>query len=216
MYENPQQAQKKSNKLIIGIIVAACVVLLLCCGGIGWLVLSGDPDSGTKLSGGSTVTTTNTTAPAQPAAEEPKDDTPKVFKLGETAVLTEKGFGTDNEIQYTAKSAKTYAAAPDDSYWKPEKGVFVAVDVEVKVIKGSTYACSCDFVLVTKDGTVYEPTVAMGFKNEFNTAELRANQRTGGLVVFDVPKNALDGSRFELRENIFEDTILGYWELNLK
>src|SRR5689334_2420999 len=57
-------------------------------------------------------------------------------KIGDTITLS-GGLG-DNRVTVTAKSAKKSSAAPNAGFIKPKKGAFLAVSVEVAVVKGKT------------------------------------------------------------------------------
>ena len=131
-----------------------------------------------------------------------------VAALGQTITLT-GGLG-DNEVSVTASKVTTYPKAPDATWIVPERGVYVAVAIEVRVVKGKTYACHCDFALVAADGSLFEPVWGVGFAQAFRSVTLNTGERTTGLVVFDVPASATAGARVQLRPDWAND-VRGSW-----
>jgi hypothetical protein len=131
-------------------------------------------------------------------------------KLGETITLS-GGLG-DNQVAVTAKAAQKLAAAADASFIKPKKGAYLAVTVEVSVAKGKTYACYCDFAVVAKDGSLYEPVWPAGFDQAMQSVTLNAGEKVSGVVVFDLPADAVAGARVQLRPDWAND-VRGTWQL---
>ncbi|WP_155374971.1 DUF4352 domain-containing protein [Catellatospora vulcania] len=129
-------------------------------------------------------------------------------KLGQS-IETSGGLG-DNRVAYTVSKVARHTVAPDSVLVRPKKGLFVAITVEVKVTAGKTYACFCDFALVAVDGTLFEPVLPFGFDAGMQSVTLNAGEKAGGVVVFDVPKDAADGVRVQLRPDITND-VRGYW-----
>jgi hypothetical protein len=130
-------------------------------------------------------------------------------RIGDTITLS-GGLG-DNQVSVTAKAAKKSAAAPDTTWIKPKKGAFLAVTVEVAVLKGKTYACYCDFAVVAADGSLYEPVWPAGFDQAMQSVTLNAGEKAGGVVVFDLPGAAADGARVQLRPDWAND-VRGTWQ----
>jgi hypothetical protein len=220
----PQPPAKKKGIGTLGALgIAAGITLLLCCG-IGLvssLVKNDKPSTTTRDTAvdqtAPAADATTGAAPAVPAAPTtaaeklpppPAPDGPPTVKLGQK--ITVDGFGGSSE--FTVRAGKQHTSAPQSSFFKPDNGIFYAAPVEIKAIKGSVYACPCDFALIAKDGTVYEGTIGIGFDNALDPAQLNAGQRTTGVVVFDVPKAALAGGRIELREGLGNQPR-GYWQL---
>ena len=114
-------------------------------------------------------------------------------KLGDAITLS-GGLG-GNQVTVTATSAKKSASAADAAWIKPKKGAYLAVTVEVSVIKGKTYACYCDFALVAPDGSLYEPVWPAGFDQAMQSVTLNAGEKVSGVVVFDVPAAAIARAR---------------------
>ncbi|WP_212831467.1 DUF4352 domain-containing protein [Catellatospora sp. TT07R-123] len=145
-------------------------------------------------------------APASTAAPQG----PPSAKVGQT-ITTSGGLG-DNRVSYTVAKATRHTAAPDSSLIRPKKGVFVALAVEVRVVSGKTYACYCDFALVAADGSLFEPVLPFGFDDGMQSVTLNSGEKVAGVVVFDVPKDALAGLRAQLRPDLGND-VRGYWTL---
>ncbi|WP_144126856.1 DUF4352 domain-containing protein [Catellatospora sichuanensis] len=149
--------------------------------------------------------TGSTPAASAPAASPGSAPT---AKLGQS-IETSGGLG-DNRVAYTVSKLTRHTVAPDSSLVRPKKGVFVAIAVEVKVTAGKTYACFCDFALVAADGTLFEPVLPFGFDAGMQSVTLNTGEKAGGVVVFDLPKDAADGVRVQLRPDITND-VRGYW-----
>lgn len=131
-------------------------------------------------------------------------------KIGDAITLS-GGLG-DNRISVTAKAAKKSSAAPDAGWIKPKKGAFLAVTVEIAVVKGKTYACSCDFAVVAADGSLYEPVWPAGFNQALQSVTLNVGEKASGVVVFDLPGEAVTGARVQLRPDWAND-VRGTWQL---
>jgi hypothetical protein len=144
-----------------------------------------------------------------PAASDAAN-APPTAQLGQTITLT-GGIG-DNEISVTAFSAKSFSSAPDNALVKPQKGVYLTVRVEVRVVRGKTYACICDFALVAGDGSLFEPVWPIGFHDGMSSVTLNSGEKTAGVIVFDLPKSARDGATFQLRPDWTND-VRGTWKL---
>ncbi|MEU8003399.1 DUF4352 domain-containing protein [Catellatospora sp. NPDC049111] len=152
----------------------------------------------------------NVTGAGTPAASAPtaSAESAPTAKLGQS-IETSGGLG-DNRVAYTVSKLTRHTVAPDSALVRPKKGVFVAITVEVKVSAGKTYACFCDFALVAADGTLFEPVLPFGFDTGMQSVTLNTGEKAGGVVVFDVPKDAADGLRVQLRPDITND-VRGYW-----
>lgn len=153
----------------------------------------------------SSVTGEGTPAASAPAATP---DAAPAAKLGQS-IETSGGLG-DNRVAYTVSKLTRHAVAPDSALVRPKKGVFVAISVEVRVTAGKTYACFCDFALVAADGTLFEPVLPFGFDAGMQSVTLNTGEKAAGLVVFDLPKDAADAVRVQLRPDITND-VRGYW-----
>jgi hypothetical protein len=187
-------------------------ILLFVFGGLGALCLGAGvvmtltadtpPRAGSGVAAApTTATTTRTTPPAAPKTV--------VVKLGETLVMTSLG----DEIHFTLAADKQYKTSLKYGM-KPDNGTYYAVAATIEAKKGSAYACSCDFALVARDGTVYEPGSGFGWEPKGLAAvQLNAGQKASGLVIFDVPPAALAGAKIELREGLFSSGDDGYWQL---
>lgn len=170
--------------------IAAAVVLMLACGiAPKRATVSDGPSAAGSLAA---------------AAQTP------VARLGQTITLT-GGVG-DNQLSATILRVTTHKAAPDNEWVRPAKGVFAAVEVEVKVLKGKTYACQCDFALVAADGSLYEPVWPIGFNSGMQSVTLNSGEKAGGVVVFDVPASAVKGAMVQLRPDWTND-VRGTWQL---
>lgn len=189
---------------IVGIILGA--LGLLVCGGIAAIgVFAADPKPRAVTPGVTTPTTTS--------VPEPVKTTPKtvVVQLGETLVYTTSGIGSGDEVHYTVAAGKPLTRTNYGS--KPEKGVFFSVTATIVAVKGSAYACSCDFALIATDGTAYEPNATYGFDGALEAAQINAGQKAAGLVVWDLPPTAVQGAKIELRADLFADGNQGFWQL---
>ncbi|MDI1462508.1 DUF4352 domain-containing protein, partial [Catellatospora sp. KI3] len=149
-------------------------------------------------------------APSGAPASAATSQGPPTAKAGQT-ITTSGGLG-GNRVSYTVAKAARHTVAPDSSLVRPRKGVFVALTVEVKVLSGKTYACYCDFALVAEDGSLFEPVLPFGFDDGMQSVTLNGGEKAAGVVVFDVPKDALTGLRAQLRPDLAND-VRGYWTL---
>lgn len=187
---------------IVGIAIGA-LVLLLCIGGAVAVALNAEPRKPAEPIAAAPTTTT--------AAPEPTTPKTVTVQLGETLIYTSSGLGSNDEIHYTLAAGKPLTKTKYGS--KPEKGIFFSVQATIQAVKGSAYACSCDFALVAKDGTAYEPSVTFGFDGALEAVQINAGQKAAGLVVWDLPAAAIAGARIELRADLFADGNQGFWQL---
>lgn len=185
---------------IIGIVVAGLVILM--CAGI---TIVGAVNQRTGPTNASDAADAAAPAPWTP---EPTASRSLTVGLGETIVYESRL--SDKEIHYTVSTAgKSITQTKYGT--KPDRGAFFAVAVTIQAVKGSTYACPCDFALVTKDGAVYEPMV-IGIDGMLDAVQINTGQRAAGLVVWDVPAAAIAGARIELRASLFANGQ-GFWQL---
>jgi hypothetical protein len=203
----PPQPPKRgtSTGAILGIIAA--VVAVLCVGATVAVALMPTSDPA-PTAVEATTTAVPTTAPTTAAPPAPKTVT---VQLGETLVYTSKGLGSDDEVHYTLAAGPQLTKTKFGS--RPDKGVFFALTATIQAKKGSAFACSCDFALVAKDGTAYEPSVTYGFDGGLEAVQINTGQKAAGLVVWDLPQAALAGARVELRADLFADGNQGFWQL---
>lgn len=184
----------------IVLIVVGVFVGLLCAGGI---VLTATGQDQPTRSPGTTANPPGDVGDATTAAV-------KTAQLGGTLVI-EGSFGA-RAIHYTLSDGKSYTKAPQYDL-KPDKGAFYSVNATVEAKKGSTYASIFDFALVAADGSVYEPTLALGFDNVLSGTQINEGQKTSGLVVFDLPPAAVAKAKIELRADFFSSGDAGFWQL---
>jgi hypothetical protein len=82
---------------------------------------------------------------------------------------------------------------------KPENGAFLVAFVKVEVAKGKV-TCPCDLPLVQADGTARER--AFGSFDDltpFEPTEVVAGKPVEGWVVWDLPKDKIDGAKVQLK-----------------
>lgn len=189
----PPPQRGLSTGAILGIVGA--LVGLLCIGSAVAVALmpKSTPRSGTGLS---------TPQPAQTTKG------PVTAQLGETLVYKSRLGG--DEVQYTLAAGKQLTKTKYGT--PPDKGAFFSLTTTIQVVKGSAYACACDFALVAKDGTAYEPS-GFGFDGALEAVQLNAGQKAAGLVVWDLPAAAIAGAKIELRADLFADGNQGFWQL---
>jgi hypothetical protein len=200
-YGPPPPRSRKALWIVLG---AVGVVILMCVGGaVAFVGIARDaandaaqkPATVTGPSGGGGAGGGGATQGPVTAA------------VGQTITVRPWRVGEDGEVAYTVRAVTK--AEPPNEYIQPAKGMFVTVDLEIRVTRGSEFAAGGDISFVARDGTVYEATYA-GFPDEFDSAELKEGQRKSGLVAFDVPDDALDGAKIQLR-SLFDDDAYGYW-----
>ncbi|NMO52354.1 hypothetical protein HH310_14250 [Actinoplanes sp. TBRC 11911] len=185
----PPPKSRRTLWIVLGLLGA--VTLLGCFGGCAVLVVSAADSPAQRASA--------------PPASAPTGQI--AAKVGQTITVLPRHLDEDCEVRYSLSNVRrvkpTLAA--------PENGMYVSATLSVKVIKGTEWASDSDLSFVTAGGTVYHTTYA-GFENEFEPVELREGQRKVGLVVFDVPTDALSGGRIQLN-SLFDDEPYGYWTL---
>jgi methionine-rich copper-binding protein CopC len=134
---------------------------------------------------------------SQSVAAAPEPST-AVGKIGQTITLSSELLGDKTVVDVTVANAKQYAKEPGEFGSKPEKGVFLVLDVTVVCKQGTYHANPFNFKFVAKDGTVFEGAFTIGFKPELHATDLAAGQKTTGKIVFDVSKAALTGGRVQI------------------
>lgn len=198
----PPRRRGMSTGPILAIAIGSGVLALCLIGGVFAVLAPSDSSSPSASRPGAA----ETTSVPEPAKTTPAKG-PKVVPLGQALTFSALG----NEVVYILNPGPKLTKTKYGT--GPEKGVFFAVSVAVEVKKGSTYACSCDVALVTKDGTVYEPDVSYGFDGALEAVSLNnAGQKAAGLIVWDLPASAIVGARVELRASIWADSDQ-YWQL---
>lgn len=192
---------------ILGIVAAVTAVLCIAAG----IVVALMPTPEDTPAATATVDPDGMGQPAGAPTDAPTTKGPLTVALGETLIYTSSGFGDDDEVHYTLAAGKPVTRTTYGT--KPQKGTFVSVQATIVVKKGSAYACSCDFALITKDGTAFEGT-SVGFDGGLDGVELRQGQQAAGLVVFDVPAGAASGAKVELRAGFSSSGNQGFWQLS--
>lgn len=145
------------------------------------------------------------------AAPEP---TTAIGKIGQTITLSSELLGDKTVVDVTVANAKQYAKEPGEFGSKPEKGVFLVLDVTVACKQGTYHANPFNFKFVAKDGTVSEGAFTTGFKPELHATDLSGGQKTAGKIVFDVPKAAIAGGRVQIDGvGLDVDKPAAYWAL---
>ncbi|BCJ77439.1 hypothetical protein CS0771_69830 [Catellatospora sp. IY07-71] len=149
-----------------------------------------------------------------PGVEAAPEPTTAVGKLGQTITLTSELLGDKTVVEVAVSNAKQHTKEPGSFGSKPEKGVFLALDVTVVCKQGTYHANPFNFKFVAKDGTVSELALTIGFKPELDAVDLSAGQKTSGKIVFDVPKAALTGGRIQIDGvGLDMDKPAAYWAL---
>jgi hypothetical protein len=131
--------------------------------------------------------------------------------VGQTIVVRNSLLGDTTAVEYTVRRTKQVRGS---EFLKPEHGVYLAADLEIKVTKGSEFACGCDISVVGADGIVYEQTIYIGddAKPNFDGADLKEGQRKAGWVVFDVPADVAKSGKIQVK-NFWDDAAYGFWTL---
>lgn len=199
-----------SGGAIVGIVAGVVGVALigLCC--VGWVAYQvvDAPQAGT-----SRPAAVPTTIRAEPAVPTPDKPEVVVVPLGQELVMTSRGIGSRDTTHWLLIADKTYTRSPKFSL-KPDRGIFYVVRAGIEVTEGSNYVYAGDFAFIAADGTAYEPESGFGFDGALQGVELQAGQKTGGLVVFDVPQAAIAGAKIQLRDGGYNpDSDQAYWQL---
>lgn len=159
--------------------------------------------------GESTVSGSDTEADPPAAAESNTGTQQLTKKVGETLTVS----NDSTAVNYTL--AKVEQKASDSLGLKPNRGVYLLVQLNVQVTKGDAFVCSCELSFVAKDGTVSEETFAsFDGRPTFQSADVAAGQKTSGWIIFDVPKAAVKGGKIQLKvTNLLADNEYAYWAL---
>jgi len=188
---------------------AAFTVLLVCgIAGIAVLANLDTSEPGVNAAAPGTDTAGDSDAPDDSTQEE-QPATPTEVAVGETLTITGTGF----EGHYTI--IKVEQVDRDEFGLRPEHGTYLLAHMKVEIVEGSTFVCSCETAFVQAGGRVHEETFAsIKGKPMFESAELAAGQNTDGWIVFDVPKDTVDGGKIQLTlQNFWTDNEYGYWTL---
>jgi hypothetical protein len=193
---NPgEETSMKVGKFFV---IGAAVVL----GGLSIACGSGETDSSVKGGEGQQV---ETAAPEQ---------TTTTAKVGQTVTLSNELLDEKTTIEVTVAKPKQYTKEPGEFGSRPEKGVFLVLDVTVVCKQGTYHANPYNFKFVAKDGTASEIALAVSFKPALNAIDLSAGQKVAGKIVFDVPKAALKGGKIQIDGvGLDFDKPAAYWAL---
>ncbi len=149
----------------------------------------------------------STTGSPEKAAEAAPVTT---VKVGETMSLAEGLFGSaDTAANITVGNPRVLK--PKNSFDKPDRGQYFAVDVAVQVTKGKFSLSWSSFKLVAADGTVYDAA----FQTDaplLDANDITVGQKSSGTVVFDAAAGAQTGGKVALKR-LFESADAGYWTL---
>lgn len=184
----PYPAPQKSNSAKIAFIIGGVIVavVLIMCAGCGVLFAMSDSDDST---------TSSKTRSSKGNTDTHTDDGIATVKLGETVDI--KRAYRDGELRVTVKTAAV--REPANPIVLPQRGVFLVADIEVEVISGdrSEYVSPALFKLIGPDEVVYESTYS---SHEPGLAGvLQAGQKAVGVVAFDVPAEAVSGSKIAFK-----------------
>jgi methionine-rich copper-binding protein CopC len=142
------------------------------------------------------------------------EKTTTTAKVGQTVTLTNKLLDEKTAIEVTVAKPKQYAKEPGEFGSKPEKGVFLVVDVTVVCKEGTYSANPFNFKFVAKDGTASEGAFTASFKPALNATDLSAGQKVAGKIVFDIPKAALTSGKIQIDGvGLDYDKPAAYWAL---
>ncbi|MEU7822457.1 DUF4352 domain-containing protein [Catellatospora sp. NPDC049133] len=184
------------KQLLLTVAATLATATMLACG-------AGTGDTSSTVSGGDGTSVQ--------AAPEP---TTAVGKVGQTITLTNELLGDKTIVDVTVTNPKQHTKEPGSYGSKPEKGVFLVLDVTAVCKQGSYHSNPFNFKFVAKDGTVFEQAFAIGFKPELHATDLAAGQKTSGKIVFDVSKAALTGGRIQIDGvGLDANTPAAYWVL---
>lgn len=184
------------KQFLLTLAATATAVTMLACG-------SGSGDTSSAVSGGQGTSVG--------AAPEPST---AVGKVGQTIALSNELLGDTTAVEVTVANAKQYAKEPGSFGSKPEKGVFLVLDVTVVCKQGTYHANPFNFKFVAKDGTVSDQAMTIGFKPALDAIDLNAGQKTAGKIVFDVSKAAIAGARIQIDGvGLDFDKPAAYWAL---
>jgi hypothetical protein len=132
------------------------------------------------------------------SVETVKEQGPTTAKVGKTIELSSDLLGEKTAASVTVANPKTYTVEPGEYGSKPEKGVYLVVDVAVVGKEGAYNANPYNFKFVAADGSVTEQAFVSNFKPALNSVDLNAGQKTNGKMAFDVPKSAITGGKIQI------------------
>ena len=163
---------------------------------------SGDTDSSVKGGEGQQI---DSAAP---------EKTTTTAKVGQTITLTNKLLDEKTAIEVTVAKPKQYTKEPGEFGSKPDKGVFLVLDVTVVCKEGTYSANPFNFKFVAKDGTASEIAITVAFKPQLDATDLSAGQKVTGKIAFDIPKSAITGGRVQIDGvGLDYDKPAAYWAL---
>ncbi|MEV4411018.1 DUF4352 domain-containing protein [Catellatospora sp. NPDC049609] len=184
------------KQFLLTLAATVTAATMLACG-------AGAGDTSSSVSGGD--------AKSVEAAPEP---TTAVGKVGQTITLSSELLGDKTAVEVTVTNPKQHTKEPGSFGSKPEKGVFLVLDVTVVCKQGTYHANPYNFKFVAKDGTVFEGAFTIGFKPGLDATDLATGQKTAGKIVFDVSKAALTGGRVQIDGvGLDSDKPAAYWTL---
>ena len=188
------------HKVLTGLGVVAVFGVIAAAAGIG--ATSGGDGRELKASASATQDTTKGTAldpnytpsSAPPAAEVTETEDPAEGVGDEpTPVGTKVSVGDDDgtiDADVTVVSAKTYRSGRGALADAPEHGRYLVVEVLVTVKAGTLSYNPFDWSYQHPDGTTYSygqgNAIFAGFEPRFDSGDLKAGQKTRGLITFDV------------------------------
>lgn len=160
---------------------------------------SGSGDDGSPQAYGPTPTAS---APSARETEaEPESDAGKTLNVGDTVTLG----GTE----YKVKSATTVSPEEDEDEESEESDetgprTYVAVDLQVanRGPQDRTFPSGAATVLAGGDRyqSTGEAAIAAGYEDSLLFNPIRSEETATGIIVFEVPLNALDGVTLELTD----------------
>lgn len=135
-------------------------------------------------------------------------------KVGQTVTLSNSLLSDKTTIAVTLANPKQYTREPGEFGSKPEKGVFLTVDVTAVCKEGSYDVNPLNFKFVAKDGTASDYAPTLGFKPVLDATSISAGQKVSGKLVFDIPKSAVSGGRIQIDGvGLDFDKPAAYWAL---
>jgi hypothetical protein len=185
------------KQFLITAAAAVTAATMLACG-------TGSGDTSSSVTGGDGTSI---------EAADPKPTT-AVGKLGQTITLTSEFLGDKTIVEITVANAKQHTKEPGSFGSKPDKGVFLVLDVTAVSKQGTYHANPYNFKFVAKDGTVSDTAFAIAFKPSLDAIDLATGQKTTGKIVFDVSKASLNGARIQIDGvGLDANTPAAYWSL---
>ncbi|MEV0456464.1 DUF4352 domain-containing protein [Catellatospora methionotrophica] len=210
MYPAPPPKKGLGTGAIIAIVIGA--VIIACCGfGAIVSVFGGDDTqpSAVAATDDAPPPAASPAAVVSPAAPKPTEaaapDGPVAVKVGQALNLKARG----SETKVTIKSVKK--AKSDNMFDKPERGQYVAVNVDIFATKGQTDLGPSNFRLIAKDGTVYQYEILVaGIDPQLDAmTTVEQGQRKTGLVVFDIDPEKFAGLKVQVSDDYGD--VQGYW-----